>query len=160
MTSTLTVTTPTDREIQMTRSFDGPRDLVFEVWTKPEHVRHWWGWRTSTMIVCEADVRPGGRWRYVTREQNGMEVPFTGVYQEVEPPERLVSTEIYDVEPFNIGDPAITTAVFDEEDGRTTVTVTTVYPSKEVRDAVLASGMEKGAAESYDRLAERVASLR
>ena len=159
MTSTLTVTTPSDREIVMTRAFDGPRDLVFDVWTKPEHVRHWWGWRTSTMIHCEADVRPGGRWRYVTREQNGMEVPFTGVYQEVLRPERLVSTEIYDVEPYNSGDPAVTTAVFSEEGGRTTVTITTVYPSQDVRDAVFASGMEKGAAESYDRLAERVASL-
>jgi len=143
----------------MTRAFDAPRDLVFEAWTKPEHVRHWWGWRSSTMVHCEAEVRPGGSWRYVTREENGVEVPFTGVYQEVTPPERLVHTEIYDVEPFNSGDPAVTTVTFHEEDGRTTVTVTTIYPTKEVRDMVLGSGMEVGAAESYDRLAERLASL-
>lgn len=111
------------------------------------------------MIVCEADVRPGGSWRYVTREENGVEVPFTGVYQEVVAPERVVHTQIYDVEPFNRGDPAITTVTFSEEDGRTTVTVTTLYPSKEVRDTVLQSGMEVGAAESYDRLAERLGTL-
>jgi uncharacterized protein YndB with AHSA1/START domain len=157
--SNLDVTTPTDREIVITRSFDAPCALVFEAWTKPEHVRHWWGWRTSTMITCEADVRPGGSWRYVTREENGMEVPFTGVYQEVTPPERVVHTEIFDVEPFNQGDPAVTTVTFREENGRTTVTASTRFPSKETRDAVLGSGMETGAAESYDRLAEHLGAM-
>lgn len=156
---TLTVTTPSDRAIVLTRTFDAPRDMVFEAWTKPEHVRHWWGWRTSIMVVCEAEVRPGGSWRYVTREENGAEVPFTGVYQEVTPPERVVHTEIYDIEPFNRGDPAVSTVTFSEEDGRTTVTVTTMYPTKEVRDMVLRSGMEVGAAESYDRLAEHLGTL-
>jgi uncharacterized protein YndB with AHSA1/START domain len=155
----LDVTTPTDREIVITRTFDAPRALVFEAWTKPEHVRHWWGWRTSTMITCEADVRPGGSWRYVTREENGMEVPFTGVYQEVTPPERVVHTEIYDIEPFNQGDPAVSTVTFREENGRTTVTVSALYPSKEIRDAVLGSGMEAGAAESYDRLSELLGTM-
>ena len=157
--STLQVTTPSEREIVITRAFDAPRELVFEAWTQPEHVRHWWGWRSSTMIVCEADVRPGGSWRYVTREENGMEVPFTGVYQEVTPPERVVHTEIYDVEPFNAGDPAVSTVTFSEQDGRTTVTVTTLYPTREVRDMVLGSGMEAGAAESYNRLAEHLETL-
>ncbi len=157
--TTLKVTTPSDREIVMTRAFDAPRDLVFEVFTQPEHVRHWWGWRSSTMIHCEADVRPGGSWRYVTREENGVEVPFTGVYQEVVRPERVVSTEIYDVEPFNLGEPAITTVTFSDDGGRTIVTVTALYPSREVRDAVLGSGMESGAAESYDRLAEHLGTL-
>jgi uncharacterized protein YndB with AHSA1/START domain len=151
---TLQVTTPSDREIVMIRAFDAPRELVFEAWTNPEHVRHWWGLRSSTIVVCEGDVRPGGSWRYVTREANGVEVPFTGVYQEVDPPERLVYTEMYDVEPFNSGDPALNTVTFTDEDGSTVVTLTTVYPSKEVRDFVLGTGMETGAAESYDRLAE------
>jgi uncharacterized protein YndB with AHSA1/START domain len=155
----LQVTTPSDREIVLTRAFDAPRDLVFEAWTNCEHVRHWWGWRTSTMILCEADVRPGGSWRYVTREENGAEVPFTGVYQEVTPPERVVHTEMYDVPPFNTGDPAVTTVTFDEEGGRTTVTVTSLYPTKEIRDTVIQSGMEAGAAESYDRLAEHLGTL-
>lgn len=86
-------------------------------------------------------------------------MPFTGVYREVTPPERLVYTEIYDVEPFNSGDPAVNTVTFTEEDGRTTVTCTTVYPSKEVRDFVLRTGMEDGAAESMDRLAEHLKNL-
>ena len=123
----LQVTTPSDREIVLTRAFDAPRDLVFEAWTNPEHVRHWWGLRGSTMVLCEADVRPGGSWRYVTTAEDGAEVPFTGVYQEVTPPERLVYTEMYDVEPFNSGDPAVNTATFTEEEGGTLVTVTTVY---------------------------------
>jgi uncharacterized protein YndB with AHSA1/START domain len=157
--STLQVTTPSDREIVLTRVFDAPRDLVFEAWTNPEHVRHWWGRRSSAVIHCEADVRPGGSWRYVTREENGVEVPFTGVYREVTRPERLVHTEIYDVEPFNSGDPSVVTVTFSEEDGRTTVTVSSLFASKEVRDIVLGSGMEIGAAESYDRLAERLITL-
>jgi uncharacterized protein YndB with AHSA1/START domain len=156
--NTLQVTTPSDREIVMIRAFDAPRDLVFEAWTNPEHVRHWWGLRSSTMVFCEADVRPGGSWRYVTREGDGVEVPFTGVYQEITAPERLVYTEMYDVEPFNSGDPAVNTVTFTEEGGGTLVTVTTVYPTKEVRDFVLGTGMETGAAESYDRLAELLQS--
>jgi uncharacterized protein YndB with AHSA1/START domain len=157
--NTLQVTTPSDREIVLTRAFDAPRDLVFEAWTNPEHVRHWWGLRSATMLLCEADVRPGGSWRYVTTAQDGAEVPFTGVYSEVTPPERLVYTEIYDVEPFNSGDPAVNTVTFVEEEGRTVVTTTTVYPTKEVRDFVLGTGMEVGAAESMDRLAELLTTL-
>ncbi|HEY4867978.1 MAG TPA: SRPBCC family protein [Candidatus Dormibacteraeota bacterium] len=156
---TLQVTTPSDREVVFTRAFDAPRELVFEAWTNPEHVRHWWGLRESTMLLCEADVRQGGSWRYVTTAEDGAEVPFTGVYQEVTPPERLVYTEMYDVEPFNSGDPAVNTVTFTPEEGGTLVTVTTVYPSKEVRDFALSSGMEAGAAESYDRLAEHLTTL-
>jgi uncharacterized protein YndB with AHSA1/START domain len=156
---TLQVTTPSDREVVFTRAFEAPRELVFEAWTNPEHVRHWWGLRGSTMVLCEADVRPGGSWRYVTTAEDGAEVPFTGVYREVTPPERLVYTEMYDVEPFNSGDPAVNTATFTQEEGGTLVTVTTVYPSKEVRDFALSTGMEAGAAESYDRLAEHLTTL-
>jgi uncharacterized protein YndB with AHSA1/START domain len=95
----------------------------------------------------------------VTLGTDGQEAPFTGVYQEVTPPARLVYTEVYDVEPFNSGDPALNTVTFSEEGGRTLVTVVTVYPTKEVRDFVLGTGMESGAAESYDRLAELLAEL-
>jgi uncharacterized protein YndB with AHSA1/START domain len=156
---TLQVTTPSDREVVFTRAFDAPRELVFEAWTNPDHVRHWWGLRESTMLLCEADVRPGGSWRYVTTAEDGAEVPFTGVYQEVTPPERLVYTEMYDVEPFNSGDPAVNTVTFTSDEGGTLVTVITVYPSKEVRDFALSTGMEAGAAESYDRLAEHLTTL-
>jgi len=158
-TNTMQVTTPSDREIVLTRAFDAPRELVFEAWTNPDHVRHWWGLRESTMLLCEADVRPGGSWRYVTTAEDGAEVPFTGVYQEVTPPERLVYTEMYDVEPFNSGDPAVNTVAFTPDEGGTLVTVITVYPSKEVRDFALSTGMEAGAAESYDRLAEHLTTL-
>lgn len=156
---TLQVTTPSDREVVFTRAFDAPRELVFEAWTNPDHVRHWWGLRESTMLLCEADVRPGGSWRYVTTAEDGAEVPFTGVYQEVTRPERLVYTEMYDVEPFNSGDPAVNTVTFTSDEGGTLVTVITVYPSKEVRDFALSTGMEAGAAESYDRLAEHLTTL-
>ena len=112
------------------------------------------------MVVCEADVRPGGAWRYVSRDEDGTEIPFKGVYREVERPARLVHTEIYDVEPYNSGEPAVVTVTFDEEQGRTTVTATTLFPTKEIRDYVIQAGMETGAAESYDRLAELLATLR
>jgi uncharacterized protein YndB with AHSA1/START domain len=122
-------------------------------------VRNWWGPRNSKQVLFEADVRPGGSWRYVIVGGDGVEVPFTGVYQEVTPPERLVYTETYDVAPFNLGDPALNTATFTQEAARTLVTVTTVYPTKEVRDFVLTTGMEGGAAESYDRLEELLIEL-
>jgi uncharacterized protein YndB with AHSA1/START domain len=157
--SAMKVTLPSDREIVLTRAFNAPRELVFEAWTKPEHVRNWWGPRNSKQVLFEADVRPGGAWRYVIVGGDGTEVPFTGVYQEVTPPERLVYTETYDVAPFNLGDPALNTATFTQEAARTLVTVTTVYPTKEVRDFVLTTGMEGGAAESYDRLEELLIEL-
>jgi uncharacterized protein YndB with AHSA1/START domain len=157
--SKMKVTLPSDREIVLTRAFNAPRDLVFEAYTKAEHVRNWWGPRNSTKVLFEAEVRPGGSYRYVILSGDGDQVPFTGVYQEVTPPERLVYTEIYDVEPFNSGDPALNTVMFTDEAGRTLVTVTTVYPTKEVRDFVLTTGMEGGAAESYDRLEELLIDL-
>lgn len=157
--SAMKVTLPSDREIAMTRMFNAPRALVFEAWTRPEHVRNWWGPRNTTKVRFEADVRPGGSWRYVILNDEGAEVPFCGVYQEVTPPERLVYTETYDVEPFNSGDPALNTATFTEEAGRTLVSINTVYPTKEVRDFVLTSGMESGAAESFDRLEELLIEL-
>jgi uncharacterized protein YndB with AHSA1/START domain len=157
--SAMKVTLPSDREIAMTRVFNAPRELVFEAFTKPEHVSNWWGPRNSTKVHFEAEVRPGGSYRYVILSGDGDEVPFTGVYQEVTPPDRLVYTEMYDVAPFNSGDPALNTVTFTEEAGRTLVSITTVYPTKEVRDFVLTTGMEGGAAESYDRLADLLERL-
>ena len=157
--SKMKVTLPSDREIVLTRVFNAPRELVFEAYTEPEHVRNWWGPRNSTKVRFEAEVRPGGSYRYVILSGDGDEVPFTGVYQEVTPPERLVYTEIYDVVPFNSGDPALNTVTFTDEAGKTLVTVTTVYPTKEVRDFVLTTGVEGGAAESYDRLEELLIDL-
>ena len=153
------VTTPSDREIGLTRLFDAPRNLVFEAMTKPEHVKQWWGCLADgySVPVCEIDLRPGGAWRFVNRTPKGELVAFYGVYREIAPPERLVYTEIFEQFPDT---ESVVTAVFTEENGKTRLTVTALYPSLEVRDIVLKTGMEKGAAISYDRLEDVVARLK
>jgi uncharacterized protein YndB with AHSA1/START domain len=145
-----TFTTPSDREIVMTRDFDAPRELVFQAWTNPEHVPHWFGPRGTTVPLCEIDLRPGGAWRYVLHSPDGSEMGMGGVYQEISPPERLVTTESFDDYPGE----SLNRFVLTEEDGKTTLTVTVLYESKEIRDAVIESGMQSGAAETFDRLAE------
>jgi uncharacterized protein YndB with AHSA1/START domain len=152
------VTTPSDREIRMTRLFDAPRHLVFDAMTKPEHITRWWGCLDEgySVPVCEVDLRLGGAWRFVNRHPKG-EAVFYGVYREIAPPERLVFTEIY--APFPDSE-SVVTAVFTEENGKTRMTVTALYPSLEVRDFVVKSGMARGAAISYDQLEELVARLK
>jgi uncharacterized protein YndB with AHSA1/START domain len=154
---TFKVTTPSDEEIRLTRLFEAPRQLVFEAMTKPEHVRRWWGrlGEGYSVPVCEIDLRVGGKWRFVNRHPQG-EISFHGEYREIEPPSRLVFTET--MEPYP--DPgSVVTAVFTEEGGKTRLTATVRYPSREVRDMVLGSGMERGAAISYDRLEDLLAEL-
>jgi uncharacterized protein YndB with AHSA1/START domain len=151
---TLKVTTPTDREIVMTRVFDAPRLLVWDAFTKPELLRRWFGPRGWSLVICEVDLRVGGGFRFVLRGPDGRDMGMRGVYREIVPPERSVHMESFDDYP---GDSQVT-AVMVEEDGKTTLTVTVLYPSKEIRDAVIQSGMEHGAAESYDRLAELLAA--
>jgi len=160
---TFKVTTPSDCEIRITRLFDAPRHLVFEAMTKPEHVRRWWGILDDghSVPVCEIDFRPGGKWRFVGRTPEGDIPAFYGEFREIVPPERIVQTECFEPYP---DAPSVVTTVFMEENGKTRITVTSVYVSKDVRDMVLKTGMEKGAALSYDRLedvarelAERVA---
>jgi uncharacterized protein YndB with AHSA1/START domain len=144
------VTKSADRALVMTRVFDAPRRLVFEAWTRPEHLPHWMlgpeGW---TMPVCEIDLRPGGAWHFVWRQSDGNEMEMRGVYREITPPERLVSTESWG------GDwpETLNTVVLFEEDGKTTMTLTVLYPSKEAREAALKTGMKEGASLSFDRLA-------
>jgi uncharacterized protein YndB with AHSA1/START domain len=154
---TFQVTTPSDREICLTRLFNAPRGLVFEAMTKPEHVRRWWGCLDDehSVSVCEIDLRPGGAWRFVGRGPQG-EFGFHGVYREIAPPERLVYTEIFD--PFPDAESVVTT-VITEENGKSRLTVIAQYPTKDVRDTVIGTGMERGAALSYDRLEELVAEL-
>jgi uncharacterized protein YndB with AHSA1/START domain len=154
---TFKVTTPSDREITLTRLFDAPRELVFDAMTKPEHVRRWWGNLDDrySMLVCEIDLRPGGAWRWVGRGPAG-EYAFSGVYHEILRPERLVYTEIF--EPHFDGG-SLVTQVLTEEGGKTRLTVTAEYASLAVRDFVLGTGMERGAAISYDRLEEVAAAL-
>ena len=152
------VTTPSDREIRLTRLFDAPRHLVFEAMTKPEHVTRWWGCLGEGYSVpeCEVDLRPGGKWRFVNRTPEGELATFYGVYREIAPPERVVYTEIFEQYPDT---ESVCTAVLTEENGKTRFTITVSYPSREVRDIVLKTGMEKGAALSYDRLEEVAAGL-
>ncbi|HEX2172243.1 MAG TPA: SRPBCC family protein [Dehalococcoidia bacterium] len=154
--SKLTVELPSDTEIVMRRSFDAPRHLVFDAFTKPEHVVHWWGPRGTTLTVCTLDARPGGKWRMVIRDANGDENGFNGEILEVTPPERFVWTFGWEGMPGEYVPEEIT---FEERGGKTTVTTRSTYSSKESRDAMLQSGMETGAAESYDRLEEHLAKL-
>lgn len=151
------VTTPSDQEIRMTRVFDAPRHLVFEAMTKPEHVKQWWGrlGEGYSVPVCEIDLRVGGAWRFVNRHPKG-EVAFHGEYREITPPSRLVFTEIFEQFPDSV---SVVTTELTDEGGRTRMTATVRYPSLEVRDMVLASGMSRGAGISYDRLDDLVASL-
>lgn len=154
---TFKTTTPSDREIRMTRLFDAPRELVFAAMTQPEHVRRWWGNLSPeySVPVCEIDLHPGGAWRFRGQGPHG-DFAFYGVYREVEPPELLIYTEIY--EPFPDAE-SVVTQVLTEEHGKTRLTLTCTYPSKDVRDMVIGTGMESGAAISYDRLEDLVAEL-
>ena len=158
-TADLKVTTPSDREIRMTRVFDAPRSLVFDALSKPELLERWFlgpdGW---TLAVCEIDLRPGGKYRFVwRREEDGTEMGMGGTYREVVPPERIVVTQSFD-EAWYPGEEVVT-MVLTERGGRTTLTNTMLYESREARDVVLRSPMESGAAASYDRLEEVLASL-
>jgi uncharacterized protein YndB with AHSA1/START domain len=153
----LQVTTPSEREISMTRVFDAPRSLVFDAWTKPELLRRWLGVRGGwSFAVCEVDLRVGGTYRFVWRGPDGTEMGMGGVYREIVRPERIVATEKFD-DPWYEGE-ALDTMVFVERGGKTTATTTVLYASREVRDAVLKSPMDRGVAESYDQLAEVLAS--
>jgi uncharacterized protein YndB with AHSA1/START domain len=156
---TFKVTTPSDREIRMTRLFDAPRVLVFEAMSKPEHITQWWGRLGDgySVPVCEVDLRPGGAWRFVNRTPRGELAVFYGLYREIAPPDRMVFTEIF--EPFPDAE-SVVTVVLTDEDGKTRLTLTALYPSLDVRNAVLKTGMEKGAAISYDRLEEVASRLR
>jgi uncharacterized protein YndB with AHSA1/START domain len=151
-TGSLVVTTPSDREIAMTRVFDAPRKLVFDAWTKPELIKRWLGvFGKWSFVVCEVDLRVGGAYRYVWKGPDGVTMGMGGVFREIVKPERLVATEKFD-DPWYAGE-AIDTTTFVEKAGQTTLTTTVLYVSKEVRDGVLKSPMEGGVAKSYDNLA-------
>ena len=151
------VTTPSDCEIRLTRLFDAPRELVFEAMSKPEYVRQWWGrlGEGYSVPVCEIDLRPGGKWRFVNRHPHG-EAAFYGVYRELDPPGRIVFTEIFEQFPDMESE---VTAELVEEGGKTRLIATVRYPSQQVRDGVMASGMSTGAGISYDRLEDLVDEL-
>jgi uncharacterized protein YndB with AHSA1/START domain len=150
------LTLPSDHEILLTRVFDAPRALVFAAYSKPEHVRRWWGPRRYELTVCEMDFRPGGTWRFVQRDTDGSEYGFHGEYREIVRPERLVYTFEFEGAPGHV---SVETITFDEHDGRTLATNLVAFATPEARDAMIASGMESGAAESMERLDEYARSL-
>lgn len=146
----VTVTTPTDREIVLRREFDAPRRAVFDAFTKPELLMRWFGARGWNLIVCEVDLRVGGTWRFVSRGPDGTNMGHGGAYRVIQPPERLICTELFDDQSYP-GETLISHE-FVGRDGRTTLTSTLLYASPEGRDTVLRYPMTRGVSESYDRL--------
>ena len=146
-----TFSTPTDLELVTTRVFQAPRRLVWDAWTSPEHLPRWLtgpeGW---AMPTCEIDLRPGGAWHFGWAQPDGQTMEMRGVYRQVVPPERLVSTESWG------GDwpETVNTVELTEESGRSTMTLTVAYPSKEARERAAGTGMQEGMAMSFDRLAQ------
>jgi uncharacterized protein YndB with AHSA1/START domain len=153
----LRVTTPSDREIVMEREFDAPRELVFRAHSSCEHMSKWWGPRKYETVACEIDFRPGGKWRMVHRGPEGDEHGFRGEYREIVEPQRIVWTFEYEGFPGHI---STETLVFEEREGRTFLTGTSVYDTVEERDAMLESGMEGGASETLERLDEYLEILK
>jgi uncharacterized protein YndB with AHSA1/START domain len=158
-TGTALLTLPTDTQILVTREFAAPRHLVWRTWTTPDLVKRWWGGKRGEVTLAEIDLRVGGSWRYVMTANEGFEVGFHGEFREIVPEERLVHTEVFEGVPDGDADPAVITNVFTENDGRTTVTMLTEVSSKEVRDAILATGMELGMQEALDALEQTAVSL-
>lgn len=153
----MTLTAPSDREILIARTFDAPRRLVFDALTKPELVRRWlYGSEEWRIVECEIDLKVGGRIRYGWRHTSGQYMGLRGAFREIAPPERIVHTELFD-EDWTGGETAVTT-VLTEQGGKTTITMTVLYSSREARDGALATPMEQGMAQSYDRLDEFLCS--
>ena len=155
---TARVTLPTDEQILITREFDAPRHLVYKAYTTPELVKRWWNAKRGEVTVAEIDLRVGGTWRSVMVTDDGFEVAFHGEYREIVTNERLVSTELYEGVPD--GEPTLNTLTLTETDGRTTLTILVEAPSREVRDAIIDSGMEAGMQDAMDLLEEIAVSLR
>ena len=155
--SEMQVTRLSDTELQIAREFDAPRDIVFRALTDPTLLPKWWGPRRYKTVVDTMDVRPGGKWRMRNITADGGEHAFRGEFREVKAPERVVWT--FEYEPL-AGHVSVETITLTERDGRTLLTVHDVFSSKEDLDGMLQSGMESGAAESYDRLAELLAELK
>jgi uncharacterized protein YndB with AHSA1/START domain len=159
---TATVTLPTDEQIMITREFDAPRELVYKAFTTPELIKRWWHANRGEVKTAEIDLRVGGQWRYVSVTPDGFEVGFHGEYREIVPNERVVSTEVYEGAPQPDGQevPTVNTATFEDLGGRTRLTVLVEAPSKDVRDAIIDSGMEAGMQDAYDLLEKVAVSLR
>jgi uncharacterized protein YndB with AHSA1/START domain len=152
----LTVTTPTDREVVLQRIFDAAPGLVFDALTKPELLKLWYGPTGWSLDLCEIDLRVGGKWRFVSRSPEGKVIGQFGVYQEIERPSRIVNTESW--EDWDAGETLVTNLLVGDN-GKTKLTSTIRFPSREVRDVVLKSGLEHGAEAGYKKLAEALEKL-
>jgi uncharacterized protein YndB with AHSA1/START domain len=158
-----TVTLPTDEQILIEREFDAPRHLVYKAYTTPELVKRWWHANRGEVILVEIDLRVGGTWRYVMTACGGPEVGFRGVYSEIVPNERIVSTEFYEGVPDGVSEDDATTlntATFDETDGRTRLTILVEAKSRMTRDAIIESGMEDGLQDALELLEQTATALR
>lgn len=153
-TSGATVTTPTERDIVITRTFDAPRTVVFEAWTKAEHVTQWWDPNRLSLAVCEIDLRPNGAFRFVNQGPDGVKHPFTGIYREIAPPARLVFTT-----PSPSGAGSVGTLVFSEDRGKTTLTMTIACHSMADRDALLKMRVDVGTVRTLDNLAAHLRKI-
>lgn len=155
------ITLPSDCELTMIRTFDAPRAMVFDAWTQPELLRRWFGPPGWSLEVCEADLTVGGGWRQVLRKIGGTaEIALFGVYREIASPDRLVHTQNMEGCEGQRDAAAVCTMVLSENGGRTTMTHTTRYPSREVRDSVLQHGTsEQGMDVVFDKLAALLSTL-
>jgi uncharacterized protein YndB with AHSA1/START domain len=159
---TATVTLPTDEQILITREFDAPRHLVYKAYTTPDLVKRWWNAKRGEVTVAEIDLRVGGVWRSAMVTPDGFEVAFHGEYREIVPNERIVSTEVYEgaLQPDGQEEGTLNTVTFAEVDGRTLLTILIEAPRREIRDAIIESGMELGLQDALDLLEEVAVSLR
>jgi uncharacterized protein YndB with AHSA1/START domain len=156
---TAKVTLPTDEQILITREFDAPRHLVYRAITTPELVKRWWNAKRGEVTSAEIDLRVGGKWRYVMVTDDGTEVGFHGEYREIVANERIVSTEVYEGAPGGDENGTVNTVTLVEKGGRTTMTTLVQAPSKEIRDAIVESGMEAGMQDAFDLLEGVAVSL-
>src|SRR5258708_2305309 len=148
---------PGTQEVRVTRVFDAPRDLVFKVCTDPQHIPHWWGPKKYTTLVDKMDVKPGGLWRFVQRDQHGNEFAFHGVYHDIVSLERTVSTFEFEGMPGHV---LLETSIYEAlPDGKTRLTGSSIFQSIADRDGMISSGMESGARESGERLDELLTML-
>jgi len=154
----VTVTLPSETEIRFMRSFRRPPQVLFDAWTQPEHIRHWWGCDDADIAVCEIDLRVGGSWKITMRMSDEGAHSFRGIYREIAPAERLVYSECY--EDPRLGNPEwLTTVIFEEIEGGTRLTHTIRHKSRQARDGHLQSGMKAGAVQALHRLDQRAALI-
>lgn len=153
------LTLPSDTEILVTREFNAPRHLVWKVLTEPDLIKRWWAGRRGTVTHASVDLRVGGTWRYVMTADGGFEVAFHGEFCELDAPAGMVQTEVYEGAPGGDSEPTLNHYTLTEHEGRTTLTVRTIAPSKELRDTIIASGMEGGMQEGYDLVEELAVEL-